>query len=161
MKLGRLWFFCAILALPLAGSAAASDATVSLTGKVVHPQQFDLAHLQKLPSQHVDVTFQTDRGPQQASYTGVLLWSLIGEAGGIDDSAKNATLHHMIKITAKDGYWILLSASEIEPGLGGKQALVAYQRGDDAPGVNGFRLVMPGDKHGARYVRDIAVIDVE
>ena len=55
---------------------------------------------------------------------------------------------------------IVPSAGEIAPDLGGKQALVAYQRGGDAPGANGFRLVMPGDKHGARYVRDVVTIKV-
>jgi hypothetical protein len=73
--------------------------------------------------------------------------------------AEAAALHHTIKITATDGYFVILSTGEIAPDLGGKPALVAYQHGDDPPG--GFRLVMPGDKHGARNARDITAIDVE
>jgi hypothetical protein len=47
------------------------------------------------------------------------------------------------------------------PDFGGKPALLAYRRNDEAPAEMGFRLVMPGDKHGGRYVRDVVSIEVE
>jgi hypothetical protein len=51
------------------------------------------------------------------------------------------------------------STGEIAPDLGGKPALVAYER--DGKPLDDFRIVMPGDKHGARNVRDVAAITVE
>ena len=72
-----------------------------LEGKVKQPQRWTLEDLKKMPAEHADVSYQTDRGPARASFTGVLLWSLIGAAGGIDDSAKNPELHHAIRITRR------------------------------------------------------------
>jgi len=162
---GRLRLALIALVLLGAGAQAADPAgdkpALSLTGKVKHPDQFDLDRLRALPSQQAQVSYHTDHGAQQASFTGVLLWGLLDAAGGIDDADKSAALHHVIKVSAKDGYFVLLSTGEIAPDLGGKPALIAYQRGDEAPGAGGFRLVMPGDKHGARNVRDVVAIDVE
>ena len=55
----------------------------------------------------------------------------------------------------------VISTGEIAPDFGGKPALLAYRRNDEAPAERGFRLVMPGDKHGGRYVRDVVSIEVE
>ena len=142
-------------------TAANHNWVVSLGGKVKHPQQFDLETLQWLPAQQVTVSYQTGRGVEEASFTGVSLWTLLGEAGGIDDPAKSAELRHVIRITARDGYVVVLSTGEIAPDFGAKPALLAYRRNDEAPAAAGFRLAMPGDKHGGRYVRDVISIEVE
>jgi hypothetical protein len=163
MRLGRVAILCAVLLLPSVAvrAADAPAGELSLTGQVAHPQQFSLDKLKSLASQQVQVSFLSERGEQKMSFTGVPLWALLGEAGGLADTAKGAALHHTIKVTAKDGYWVVISTGEIDPGLGDKPAMIAYQRDDEAPGASGFRLVMPGDKHGARYVRDVVAIDVE
>ena len=160
--LRRLAILCVVLLLPLAARAAHGPAgELALTGKVAHPQQFDLAKLRGLPSQDVQVSFDTEHGPEQAGFTGVALWALIGEAGGIDDKAKGAVLRHTIKVTGRDGYFVVLSTGEIAPDFGAKPALIAYQRTGEAAAASGFRLVMPGDKRGGRNVRDVVAIDVE
>src|SRR5580704_4745144 len=140
-----------VVAVLLAGSAAAQSPSFSLEGKVKTPRHFSLDDLKKLPAQHIDVTYQTDRGPMTASFNGVLLWSLVEAAGGISDPEKGAAIRHAIRVTAKDGYVMITSTGEIAPDLGGKQALVAYER--DGKPLDDFRIVMPGDKHGARSVR--------
>jgi DMSO/TMAO reductase YedYZ molybdopterin-dependent catalytic subunit len=148
-----------VVAVMLAGAAAAQSPTFALDGKVKTPKHFSLDDLKKLPAQHEDVTYQSDRGPVTASFTGVLLWSLIEAAGGIDDPEKGAAIRHAIRVTAKDGYVMVTSTGEIAPELGGKQALVAYER--DGKPLDDFRIVMPGDKHGARNVRDVVTIVIE
>lgn len=148
-----------VFVLLLAGAAAVQSPTVGLEGKVKTPRQFSLDDLKKLPAQHADVTFQTDHGPVTASFTGVLLWSLIDAAGGIDDPEKGAAVRHAIRVTAKDGYVMVTSTGEIAPEFGGKEALVAYER--DGKPLEDFRIVMPGDKHGARNVRDVVTISIE
>jgi len=171
---GRVCAAVVLIALLIFGSAAHADDraippttpanqnwVVSLGGKVKHPRQFDLETLQRLPAQQVTVSYQTGRGVEEASFTGVSLWTLLGEAGGIDDPAKSAELRHVIRITARDGYVVVLSTGEIAPDFGAKPALLAYRRNDEAPAAAGFRLAMPGDKHGGRYVRDVISIEVE
>ena len=170
----RIHAVVALIALLVFGSAAHADDralppttaanqnwVVSLGGKVKHPRQFDLETLQKLPVQQVTVSYQAGRGVEEASFTGVPLWTLLGEAGGIDDPAKRAELRHVIRITARDGYVVVLSTGEIAPDFGAKPALLAYRRNDETPATAGLRLVMPGDKHGGRYVRDVVSIEVE
>jgi DMSO/TMAO reductase YedYZ molybdopterin-dependent catalytic subunit len=146
-------------ALVLAGSAAAQAPVLSLDGKVKQPQHWTLDDLRKMPAQHVDVSYQTDRGPVSASFTGVPLWSLIEAAGGLDDDAKGAVIRHAIRVTATDGWVVVTSTGEIAPDFGAKPALVAYER--DGKPLTDFRLVMPGDKHGGRYAREVVTISVE
>ena len=156
--LGRL--SAAIVALSLvAGPALAQSPELVLQGKVRQPQRLTFEDLKKMPAEHADVSYQTDRGPVIASFTGVLLWSLIGAAGGIDDSAKNPELRHAIRITAKDGYVVVTSSGEIAPDFGARGVIVAYER--DGKPQDEFRIVMPGDKHGGRNVRDVVSINVE
>jgi hypothetical protein len=160
-----------VLLIATIGSATAADQPAPakpttrvggllIDGKVKHPQNFSAAVLRKLPAEQVEVSFQTGRGAEKSSYTGVLLWTLLGEAGGIDDPAKGAELRHTIKITGRDGYTVVISTGEIAPDFGGKAAMVAYERNGEELGDDALRLVMPGDKHGGRYVRDVADIEV-
>jgi len=149
-----------IVALSLvAGPAAAQSPELALEGKVRQPQHWTLEDLKKMPAEHADVSYHTDRGPVRASFTGVLLWSLIGAAGGIDDGAKNPELRHAIRITAKDGYVVVTSSGEIAPDFGAKGVIVAYER--DGKPLDELRIVMPGDKHGGRNVRDVVSINIE
>ncbi len=139
--------------------AASPGPVLTLDGKVKQAQHWTIDDLKKMPAQHADVSYQTDKGPTTASFTGVLLWSLIEAAGGIDDPAKGAAIRHAIRITAKDGYVVVTSTGELAPDFGAKPALVAYER--DGKPLADFRIVMPGDKHGGRNARDVASISVE
>jgi DMSO/TMAO reductase YedYZ molybdopterin-dependent catalytic subunit len=157
MILARIAAALAITAW-LAGAAAQTPPVLTLDGKVKHPQHWTMDDLRKLPPQHVDVSYQTDRGPVNASFAGVPLWSLI-EAAGIDDDAKGAVIRHAIRITATDGWVVVTSTGELAPDFGAKPVLVAYER--DGKPLADFRIVMPGDKHGGRYARDVTTISVE
>jgi DMSO/TMAO reductase YedYZ molybdopterin-dependent catalytic subunit len=149
-----------LVALLLAvGPAAGQSPELRLDGKVQHPQHWTLAELQKMPAQHATVTYQTEHGAVTADFTGVLLWSLIDAAGGIADQGKRPELRHAIRIIAKDNYVVVTSTGEIAPDFGNKGTLVAYER--DGKPLPDFRIVMPGDKHGGRNVRDVVSITVE
>jgi hypothetical protein len=132
-----------------------------LDGKVRHPQRLTVDTLRKLPAERVEVAFQIGHGMEKSSYTGVLLWTLLEKAGGIDDRAKGAELRHTITITGRDGCVVVLSTGEIAPDFGGKPAMIAYERDGQELAETGLRIVMPGDKHGGRYVRDVAEIAVK
>ena len=132
-----------------------------LDGKVKHPQRLTVEMLRKFPAERVEVSFQTGHGLEKSTYTGVPLWALLEEAGGIDDPAKGAELRHTISITGRDGYMIVISTGEIAPDFGGKPAMIAYERDGQELSDTGLRCVMPGDKHGGRYVRDVVEIEVK
>jgi DMSO/TMAO reductase YedYZ molybdopterin-dependent catalytic subunit len=104
---------------------AAAAPVLSLEGLVKRPQQVSLENLRRLPAERVQVSFQTERGMQESSFTGVRLWALLAEAGGIDDAAKGAEFRHIIRITGRDGFVVVISTGEIAPDFGGVPALIA------------------------------------
>jgi len=146
------------LALLLAVAGARADSkSVTVDGLVKQPQQVTADALRRLPPVERRVTFDTDRGPQSATYTGVLLWTLIDRAK-VDDAAKWGELRHVLAVTAADGYLLMVSIGEIDPNFGNAPVVLAYAR--DGQPLPVLRLVFPGDKHGARDVRDVVHIEV-
>ena len=156
-----LFLVSAETALAADQSAPTQNAALLIDGKVKHPQRLSLDALRRLPAERVDVSFQTSHGMEKASYTGVLLWRLLDEAGGLDDAARGAELRHTINITGRDGYVVVVSTGEIAPDFGGRAAMIAYERDGEELGEKGLRAVMPGDKRGGRYVRDVVEIEVK
>jgi DMSO/TMAO reductase YedYZ molybdopterin-dependent catalytic subunit len=136
----------------------ADDASVAIGGQVQHPGPVTVADLQKLPATTVPVSFMTGKGSESATYTGALLWTVISTAAPIDGPRKNAGLRHTYLVTASDGYAVALSEGEIDPNIEGKSVILAYEK-DGKP--SGIRLIVPGDKHGARAVHDVVKIDVQ
>jgi hypothetical protein len=50
--------------------------------------------------------------------------------------------------------------SGIARDFGGKAAMIVYEGDGKELGDKGLRVVMPGDKHGGRYVRDVVAVEV-
>jgi len=113
-----------------------------------------------MQAEDADVTYQTDRGPVTAHFSGVLLWSLIAGGGAVSTTTARARNCAMRSASTAKGR---LCRRDLDrrnrPVFGGKSVLVAYER--DGKPLDGFRIVMPGDKHGGRNVRDVTTIGVE
>ena len=144
--------------LPVLGASAAPDGAVAVDGQVEHKLQLTIDALKAMPQTAIEVSFETGHGTQSGHYTGVLLWTVIQEAGITEapDSKAKHHLQHPLVVTGRDGYSVVVSVGEIDPDLEGKQVLLT----DDDP-ANGVRLIVPGDKHGARDVRDVTRVEVE
>jgi hypothetical protein len=158
----RFVFIAAFCLAVLTGNESRSEplATPALQGSVQRRLVLDKTLLESLPAVTVDVTFETDQGEKSGRYTGVLLWSLIEKAGLADVSAKNAALRHTLLITGRDGYAVALAVGEVDPHYEGKSVILAYAGGEPPASIATPRLVVPGDKHGGRSVRDVASIEV-
>lgn len=63
---------------------------------------------------------------------------------------------------APDGYQVVFSAGELDPGMTDGQFLLADKaNGKPLSGESGsFRLVVPKDKHGARSIRMLTSLNV-
>jgi len=131
-----------------------------LEGAVKQQLVLDEAFLKSFPATTIDVTFETGQGKSSGRYTGVLLWSLLEKAGLVDQPGKNANLKHTLLITGRDGCAVALAIGELDPHYEGKSVILAYADGDPPASVAQLRLVVPGDAHGGRSVRDVAVIEV-
>ena len=152
-------------ALILAASTASvtfggSPEAPVLEGAVKQRLVLDGALLKSLPAVTVNVAFETGQGKKSGRYTGVLLWSLLERAVLVDESGKNSHLPHTLRITGRDGYAVALAAGEIDPRYEGKSVILAYEGGEPPATSVAPRLVVPGDVHGGRSVRDVATIEV-
>jgi len=154
MSLRALAAFTLLVCL---ASPAFADDSVAIGGQVQHPGPVTVADLQKLPATTVSISFMTDKGQESATYTGALLWTVLGNAAPIDAPGKNSSLRHTYLVTASDGYAVAVSEGEIYPHFEGKSVILAYAK-DGKP--SGIRLIVPGDKHGGRAVRDVVKIEV-
>ncbi len=144
-----------------ASAAPATDAGFTIEGQVQHSQHFTAEDLEKLPATKVSVSYVTGHGQESGIYSGVLLWTLLNEAVLIDGPSKGGLLRHVMTITGRDGYSVVLSAGELAPDFEGKSVIMAYSKDNQplAP-AEGIRLIVPGDKHGGRAVRDVVKIDI-
>jgi molybdate transport system substrate-binding protein len=95
----------AAAAASAATTGGAQAGTVALTGLVNTPAQLAPADLQKLPSETVNVTFKGPNGPENHSFVGVRLATVINQAGlKLTANRKNDQLRKYVVFTGKDGY---------------------------------------------------------
>jgi DMSO/TMAO reductase YedYZ molybdopterin-dependent catalytic subunit len=142
------------------GAGGAVAAGFSLGGDVQNPAQMTVADLQALPPTNVSVTFLTSHGPESGSYTGVLLWTLLNNAVIAGD--EKSRLHHTVLVSGSDGYTVAIAVGELDPNFEGKQVIIAYAKdGQPLSAAEGLRLIVPGDKHGGRAVKDVVHIEVK
>ncbi len=140
--------------------AAAPQPPVAVSGRVAHPQSFTLDAIKALPAHHVEADFTTMHGQDHHSWTGVLLWDLVAKAAPQDEPGQRTGMRHVIMVSGQDGYAAAFGIGEIDPFIGDKQILLAYHQDDPPKDLPTLRLIVPGDKHGARDVHDVASIEV-
>jgi DMSO/TMAO reductase YedYZ molybdopterin-dependent catalytic subunit len=143
--------------------ADAADAPgFTLDGQVQRPGRVTQSDLKALPATSVTVSFQTGHGQETGTYGGVLLWTLLTNASVVDGPAKGAHLSHTILVTGSDGYSVALSMGELDPKFEGKSVIIAAtMNGRPLPAADGLRLIVPGDSHGGRAVRDVVHVEVK
>lgn len=150
-----------MVALALAASSAhAVPGEVEISGAVSTPQHLTTGALRALPATEVTIVPAKDSDMPAGTFKGVLLTKLLARATPKDKPGKHAFLQHTVLVFGRDGYGIALAFGEFEPGLEGKSVILAYDA-DGRPFRDGLHLVVPGDKQGARQVRDVVKIDVQ
>jgi DMSO/TMAO reductase YedYZ molybdopterin-dependent catalytic subunit len=93
------------------------------------------------------------------SVTGVYLRDILDAAEvNYNPDVKNDTLSMYIVATGSDGYQAIIAYGEIDPSFAGQPVLVAYEQ--DGQPLTALRLVVPGDKHGGRYVSNLVSLEV-
>ncbi|MDQ3693983.1 MAG: molybdopterin-dependent oxidoreductase [Chloroflexota bacterium] len=135
-----------------------------VTGNVLNPGAWTVADLEQFPVQTVEVTYISGEASEDHTFTGVLLADVLAavELDADPDGPKNAILRYYLVFTAKDGYQVLLSGGEFDPGFGNHPVLLAWEQdGEPLTAEDGpVRLVVPGDVRGGRYISGIATITV-
>ena len=144
----------------LCGPALAQTAA-TLSGAVSAPLTLDAATLKAFPPTAIDITFQSGSGTETGHYSGVLLWTLLQKAGLVNAPGKKTGLRHTLLVTGRDGYGVALALGEIDPNYAGKSVILAFDGGTPPVSFDHLRLLVPGDAHGGRIVKDVATIEVQ
>jgi DMSO/TMAO reductase YedYZ molybdopterin-dependent catalytic subunit len=146
------------------GSAGAGSnaIAVAVEGAVQNPLHLTTQDIEGMPAEHVNASYVTGHGQEKGDYEGVLLWTLLDRAQLTQEPRRRDHLRETVTVTGRDGYAVIFSIGELDPDFEGKSVILAYQRNDQPlPTAEGLRLVVPGDKHGGRYVRDVVRIEVK
>jgi hypothetical protein len=98
-------------------------------------------------------TARDHHGPP-ARYVGVALDRLLDYAGVSASGLRGAQLERVLVIEARDGYRVSFGGGEVDPTVTGRSILLVRAAGPDGP----WRLVVPGDARGARWVRQVQAI---
>jgi DMSO/TMAO reductase YedYZ molybdopterin-dependent catalytic subunit len=153
MRVLFVWLFLTIPALAQEASLPVPSTSVKLDGAVKTVATYSMADLAALPSASISLTIQ-GHDAASGSWKGVPLMTLIDKAGTVEEKGHGSYLQHVIIARGTDGYGVAIAIGEIEPKFEGKQAIVAYQK--DGARLPSLRLIIPGDAHAGRDVRDLA-----
>ena len=145
-----------VLAATAMAPFAAADG-VSVTAPKAASSQLTTATLSRLPMTKIDVSFGTDHGALHASFTGPLLWVVLGAA---QIKTGKDVVRDIVLVTGNDGYTASIALGEISPAFENKQIILAEAMNSKPLGAAHWRLVVPGDARGGRSVRDVVAIAV-
>lgn len=154
-----LTLLTAVMLVPVALSAldkpAPNDKTpaVTVTNRSESPMVFSAAELEKLP--HVELRTSKDR-----VYSGVPLAELLRRAGVIWEGKCSPLLTCYVLVEGADGYRVLFSVPEIDPGQCHKMVILADRcNGKPLDGAEGpFQTIEEDAKQKGRWVRHAAKI---
>ena len=151
---------------PMGDSVAHAErpATPSTSLKITvpgHPAMtFSLADLQGMPQVTVEVFNAHTKANE--SYTGALVSDLLAKAGSsLSETTQHGFLDSYVTASGTDGYFVVYSGAELQPGLHKAQTIVAIaQGGKPLTRTGAFQLVDAGDVKPARWVRNLQVLTV-
>jgi hypothetical protein len=98
-----------------------------------------------------------------AQFDGVDVARLLERAGApVGKALRGQALAHYVVVEAADGYRVVFGLAELEPAVTGRVVLLALRRdGRSMADKEGpFRLVVEGDRRGARSLRRVTAIRV-
>lgn len=155
----RLLALVVLLAFLLPAAAQDEKFAVEVVGVGGQPFTLTPENLSGLAPVEMEVTFETSKGPSTGRYRGMLLWDVFQANHAFDGLERNAELRKTFAVRGRDGYIIAFSVGEIHPDFGNLRMILADQV-DGKPLEGGYRLVVPGDRRGARNVREVVEIAV-
>jgi Oxidoreductase molybdopterin binding domain len=151
-----------IALLLLAGPCAAAPAPLllikGLSGQTAALEAADLKAMARVSLDH-----RAENGAS-APYAGVRLTDLLGRVGApMGPALRGPALADVVIVKASDGYRVAFSLGELDPGVGDELVVLADQKAGQplTPPEGPLRLIVAGDKRGARAVRGVVEIDVE
>jgi hypothetical protein len=119
----------------------------------------DASELAKLPPTEVEASDHQTKH----RYSGVLIRDILGLVGApAGESLRGNALKLVVRITGNDNYSVVFALAEFDAGFSDRTIVLAdKQDGEFLPdNAAPFRVVIPGDSHPARWVRQVKSIEV-
>jgi hypothetical protein len=144
---------CCFLFL-VGGLAAQTLQAVSLEG---HAATLTAAQIANAP--HVTVNVHDRDAAVQ--FEGVPLSTLLSIAGiELGDSRRGSRMTEVLLVEAADGYKVVFALAELDPAFAAREIILADKRDGKPLDVKEgpLRIVVPGDKRPARWVRQVTTL---
>ena len=146
---------CGLLFISL-GLSAQSLQVVDAEG---HSNTLSAAQFAKTPR----VTINVRDHDTPAQFEGVPLATLLSSTGiQLGDKSRGPRLTETLLVEASDGYKVVFALAELDPAFATREIILADTRdGKPLDAKEGpFRIVAPGDKRPARWIRQVTVLKV-
>lgn len=146
------------------GTHAQAEESLDLLGDLPHPHRMEGSALHQLPRMEVRTIDPHDPG-KEIVYAGIPLMEVL-KAGGLLLDSGMAGIRDVVAMTvlvaASDGYRAAFALAELEPELTDRVILLADTKdGQPLPPREGpFRIIVPGEKRPARWVRQVSAVTV-
>jgi hypothetical protein len=124
-----------------------------------HSTNVTAAQVENLPH----VTVDTSDHDKPAQFRGVALSALLSMAGiQLGDSMRGPRMTEALLVEAADGYKVVFALAELDPAFASREIILADKRdGKPLDAKEGpFRMVVPGDKRPARWIRQVTTLKV-
>jgi hypothetical protein len=151
-----LMYFVGSYFLLVSGLSAQTLQVVDAEGRAT---TITAAQIANLP--HITVTGNDHDVPAQ--FEGVLLSSVLSSAGiQLGDALRGPRMSEVLLVGAADGYKVAFALAEIDPAFAAREIILADKRdGKMLDAKQGpFRIVVPGDKRPARWVRQVTELKI-
>ena len=162
MSPNRLFLLALICNSPIAFATDAAplpSPSVTITSEDNKPTTLDVAALAKLP-QH---TVNAEAHGNKVTCDGVSLSDLLANAGApLGEALRGKAMTLYVRIAGSDGYHVVYSLAELDPAMHDDvPILTSHCNGAALDAKDGpFRVVSPGDKRPARWIRQVTSIDL-
>ena len=136
-------------------------ASIRVTGKVEHALTLVDADLQALPRKKVNVS---DERGNKVSYEGVPVAEILRRAGvPLAKQLRGPALALYVLVSAADGYRAVFALAEFDPEFTDRVIVLADSRDGRhlMPSEGSFRIIVPGEKRHARWVREVISLDIQ
>jgi hypothetical protein len=123
------------------------------------PLTLDRASLAAMPRVSVTASAHHE-APSQ--WQGVALQSILQKVHAPSgEQLRGHAMTSVVRIAASDHYQVVFSLAELDPMLGNEQVILAdTQDGRPIAKDGPYRIVVPGDKRPARWIRNVTTIEV-
>ena len=141
-------------------AAEAKPSTALTVEALGHAITLSLADLQAMPQ--TTVTAFNAHNKQTETYSGPLVADVLAKAGlSLSGATQRQVLDSYVLASGTDGYFVIFSGVEVQPGLQKTQTIVAIARSGQPLSVTGaFQLIDPADAKPARWVRNLNALRV-